>query len=263
MESRYCMSSYNRCYMVPSRQPYSFGRTSPNSLLRSWDSPLTHTIIWHVDDLKLSHVKQSVLDDIADELNLKYGQVALLVVNHGKIHDYLGMTIDYSKDSKVKFMMCDYIQGILDGAPAEMVGFTITPAASNLFTVRKDANKLDDKCSEVCHHITAQLLNLCKWARPDLQPTIAFLTTRVTQLDVDNWKKLTCCVQNLHNLKELTLPWRLMMELTLNGGLMHCLQYTWTRRAIQGQLCHLGRIWCTPSCQGSNGSTPKAWLRLK
>ena len=31
------------------------------------------TIIWHVDDLKLSHVKQSVLDDIADKLNSKFG----------------------------------------------------------------------------------------------------------------------------------------------------------------------------------------------
>ena len=27
------------------------------------------TIIWHVDDLKLSHMKQSVLDDIADKLD--------------------------------------------------------------------------------------------------------------------------------------------------------------------------------------------------
>jgi hypothetical protein len=39
------------------------------------------TIIWHVDDLKLSHVKQSVLDNIADKLNLKYREQAPLVVH--------------------------------------------------------------------------------------------------------------------------------------------------------------------------------------
>jgi hypothetical protein len=40
------------------------------------------TIVWHVDDLKLSHVKQSVLDDLADKLNVKYGQETPLVIHH-------------------------------------------------------------------------------------------------------------------------------------------------------------------------------------
>jgi hypothetical protein len=37
---------------------------------------------------------------------------------HVKIHDYLGRTIDYSEDGKVKFIMTDYVQGILDEALA-------------------------------------------------------------------------------------------------------------------------------------------------
>ena len=56
------------------------------------------TIIWHIDDLKISHVKQCVLEDIATKLNSKYGQVLPLIIHRGKVHDYLGMTIDYSKD---------------------------------------------------------------------------------------------------------------------------------------------------------------------
>jgi hypothetical protein len=31
------------------------------------------TILWHVDNLKLSHVKQEVLEDIAEKINEKYG----------------------------------------------------------------------------------------------------------------------------------------------------------------------------------------------
>ena len=42
------------------------------------------TIIWHVDDLKLYHIKQSVLEDIADKLNSKYGQVLPLLSIVGK-----------------------------------------------------------------------------------------------------------------------------------------------------------------------------------
>ena len=91
------------------------------------------TIIWHVDDLKLSHVKQSVLEELTDKLNSKYGQIMPLLIHWGKVHDYLGMVVDYSEDGKVKFSMPDYVQGVLDGAPPDMDGVAITLAASNLF----------------------------------------------------------------------------------------------------------------------------------
>jgi hypothetical protein len=149
------------------------------------------TIIWHVDDLKLSHVEQQVLKDITDKLNAKYGQQTPLVMHRGKIHDYLGMAIDYSEDGKVKFSMPDYVEGLLDEAPSKMDGVAMTPAGPNLFTVKMDTDVLDDDDTDMFHHLTAKLLYLCKRARPDLQPTVAYLTTRVMQLNVDDWKKLT------------------------------------------------------------------------
>jgi hypothetical protein len=149
------------------------------------------TIVWHVDDLKLSHVKQSVLDDIADKLNVKYGNEDPLVVHRGMILNYLGVTIDYSEDGKVKFIMSDYVQGILDEAPDNMDGTAVTPAASNPFTLRTDAEKLDHGDADTYHRLTAKLLYLCKRARPDLQTAVAFHTTRVMQPDADDWKKLT------------------------------------------------------------------------
>jgi hypothetical protein len=163
------------------------------------------TIIWHVDDLKLSHVDQNVLEGVVKKLNAKYGQEDPLVVHRGKVHEYLGMTIDYSEDGKVKFMMTDYVKGILDEAPDDMNGFAVTPAASNLFTVREDAGKLDDAQSDEYHRLTAKLLYLCKRARPDLQPTVAFLTTRVTQPDNDDWKKLTRAIRYLRDSRDLYL----------------------------------------------------------
>jgi hypothetical protein len=62
------------------------------------------TIIWHVDDCKLSHIKQGVLDNIAEKLNIEYGREAPLTIHQGTVHEYLGMTIDYSKKGKVKFL---------------------------------------------------------------------------------------------------------------------------------------------------------------
>jgi hypothetical protein len=152
-----------------------------------------------------SHVKQQVLEDIADKLNAKYGQQTPLIIHHGKIHYYLGMTIDYSEDGKVKFMMFNYVEGILDKAPADMDGSAVTLAALDLFTVKADADKLDDTRADMYHCLSAKLRYLCKWARPDMQPTTAFLTTRVTQPTIDDWKKLTWGIRYLHSLKELYL----------------------------------------------------------
>jgi hypothetical protein len=55
------------------------------------------TICWHVDDLKMSHVEAAVLKEIVDKLDEKYGSEKVPVtVTCGKIHDYLGITLDFS-----------------------------------------------------------------------------------------------------------------------------------------------------------------------
>ena len=59
------------------------------------------TIIWHVDDLKISHVEKRVVDHIIDKLNRKFGEYSPLSTSTGKKLDYLGMTLDYSAKGKV------------------------------------------------------------------------------------------------------------------------------------------------------------------
>ena len=59
------------------------------------------TIVWHVDNLKISCVDSKVVTEIIKLLNKEYGKtdsgkVSSLTVKQGKIHDYLGMTLDYN-----------------------------------------------------------------------------------------------------------------------------------------------------------------------
>jgi hypothetical protein len=163
------------------------------------------TIIWHVDDLKMSHVSSAVLDSIIDRLDEKYGNEAPLTVTRGTVHEYLGMTIDFSEEGKVKFIMNDYVENLLDEVPEDMSGHAATPAANHLFAVNDKAEKLDNDDSEKYHHLTAKLLYLSKRARPDLQLAVAFLCKRVKQPDVDDWKKLGRCLRYLRGTKELIL----------------------------------------------------------
>lgn len=164
------------------------------------------TVGWHVDDLKISHVKQSVCESMVDALQSRYGKEAPLTVTRGKVHEYLGMTIDYSVEGKVKFSMKDYMSGLITEAPAELTKREAsTPAANHLFEINDNATKLDKDKSEMFHHLTAKLLYLSKRTRPDIQLPVSFLTTRVQYPDEDDWKKLGRCLSYLKKVGDLPL----------------------------------------------------------
>lgn len=60
------------------------------------------TIIWHIDNLKISHVDKKVAEDIITCLNNKFGNESPLSTTQGKVLEYLGMTHDYMVAGKVK-----------------------------------------------------------------------------------------------------------------------------------------------------------------
>jgi hypothetical protein len=162
------------------------------------------TILWHVDDLKISHVGEEVVEDILRMLNEHYGKDAPLTVTRGKVHEYVGMVFDYSIDGKVKITMKEYIQEMLDELPEDMAGEAATPAANHLFTVNNKPKLLDEDTSDMFHHHTAKLLFLAKMARPDVLTPVAFLTTRVKSPDEDDYKKLGRCMKCLR--RTINLP---------------------------------------------------------
>jgi hypothetical protein len=164
------------------------------------------TIAWHVDDLKVSHQSQEVIEGIISELEKQYGKEAPLSVTRGPVHEYLGMIIDYSEDGKVKFSMPNYEEEILAECPEELLGRGVTtPASLHLFDTDDEAPKLSEEKSEIFHHLVAKLLYMCKRTRPDLQTAVAFLTTRVKAPDIADWRKLGRCLTYLRDHKGLIL----------------------------------------------------------
>jgi hypothetical protein len=125
------------------------------------------TILWHVDDLKISHVNAEVNTDIINLIKDEFGKEAPLTITRGKIHDYLGMTLDYSEEGKVKIKMSDYVEKMLADLPEEMDGEAATPAANHLFDVDDDSPPADEAKAQFFHTYVAKTLFLCKRARPD------------------------------------------------------------------------------------------------
>jgi len=52
------------------------------------------TILWNVDDIKISHADIKVVDSILADLRSSYGKEAALPESRGKLHDYLGMKLE-------------------------------------------------------------------------------------------------------------------------------------------------------------------------
>jgi len=163
------------------------------------------TVIWHFDDLKISHIEPNVVNDVIKKLEAKFGQESPLVTSQVKTIDYLGMCIDYMAKGKVKILMYDYIDKMLTELPSDMNGVSTTPATLHLFNMDDGAQKLDKDRAQLFHHLVAKLLYLSRRSRQDIQTAVAFLCTRVQSPDVDDYKKLARVMKYIHGTRDMTL----------------------------------------------------------
>ena len=63
------------------------------------------TECWHVDDLKISHKSELVVTGFVAKLGQMYG--GKLTVSRGKVHDYLGMDLDFSSEPGLRLRKQD------------------------------------------------------------------------------------------------------------------------------------------------------------
>jgi hypothetical protein len=73
---------------------------------------LQQTILFHVDDLKWSHKLKSVNDRFKKWLNSKYSNHRKVTATCGKVHNYLGIELDYWKRGELKINMTKYVENI-------------------------------------------------------------------------------------------------------------------------------------------------------
>ena len=71
------------------------------------------TIRFHVDDLMSSHIDPKVNDEFHDWLNMKYGEYGAVTCLIGKVHEYLGMTLDYREKGTFIVDVRKYVEGML------------------------------------------------------------------------------------------------------------------------------------------------------
>jgi hypothetical protein len=167
------------------------------------------TVAWYVDDLKVSHVQTTVVDQFIADMEGEFGkETPPLNQSRGKVHDYLGMMLDFSNPGEVVTVtMIDYIKkAVLHDAPKEMRGSAATPAANHLFEVNQvDPVPLGKEKADIYVHIVMQLLYLIQRTRPDLRTAVSFLCGRLTKPDEDDYKKLARVMKYLDSSADVPL----------------------------------------------------------
>jgi hypothetical protein len=174
------------------------------------------TVLWHVDDLKTSHVDSAAVSAVIGMIDEEFGKEAPITVTRGKAHDCLGMTLDCSTKGKAHIKMDDSIEKMLEDLPEEFDGEAPTPAANYLFNADENSPKVDEERAQFFHKYVGKTLFTCKRARPDLQTAVAFLCERVKECQEDDYKKskpmlqfiratkgdyLTLSANSLHNVR--------------------------------------------------------------
>jgi hypothetical protein len=145
------------------------------------------TICFHVYDCKLSHRKNKVMDSMIEYIRQEYESIfkdgsGEMTVSRGKIHKYIGMTLDYTVRGQVKITIFDYVNEILnafDKAEQKGGGTNTSAAHDSLFKVDDSCENLKQDKAVEFHNLVAKTLYYTKRARPDTCIAIAFLTTRV------------------------------------------------------------------------------------
>ena len=77
------------------------------------------TICWHVDDLKSSHISPKVNDEFSKWIKDMFRQLSEVRMTQGLLHDYLGMTLDFSVPGQVSINMSHYVKKMVKEFPQE------------------------------------------------------------------------------------------------------------------------------------------------
>ena len=93
-----------------------------------------------------------------------------MTVSRGKVHKYLGMTLDYTVRGQVQITVIDFLDKVLiafDKVEPKGGGTKTSAAQDNIIRVDKDCEKLPQIKTVQFHNLVAKTLYATKRARPD------------------------------------------------------------------------------------------------
>ena len=143
------------------------------------------TVCFHVDDLMMTCVDQSVIDELNEKLKARFGTVT---THYGTQHNYLGALFDFSEEGKVHISMPHLTEQLIKDSGIK--GTAATPAASNLFEIDAESPLLDADDKKYFHSFVHRVMYLANRINGECLVACAFLSSRVQSPTIQDQGKL-------------------------------------------------------------------------
>ena len=161
------------------------------------------TIVWYVDDSKISHKDPTVVHNLVQHIEAKFGT---MTKTQGDKHEFLGMKLHFNRQDKtVRILMQSYIDEAIQQSQLDVRHTAATPATKGLFEIDPQAAQLNPPESDQFRSVVCKLLYIALRGRPDTLLAVVFLTSRVAKATLQDQAKLKCLLEYLYGTYDLPL----------------------------------------------------------
>ena len=161
------------------------------------------TIAWYVDDNKISHKEQTMVNDIIQRIETKFHTMMKM---QGDDHEFLGMRLHFNRvDKTVKILMQTYLDEAIHQSQLDVQRAAATPATKTLFEIDPNAAPLSPPEFDRFRSVVCKLLYVALRGRPDILLAVVFLASRVSRATIQDQAKLKRLLEYLYGTYDLPL----------------------------------------------------------
>ena len=158
------------------------------------------TIGIHVDDCFISCVVPEILESIVHWFAEEFED---LNVTRGRVHQFTGMTLDYTQPDKLTVTMKNQIDNLLEKTGTK--GTAVNPAEADLFIIDATSPSLDRKTKDEFHSIIASISYIAKRIKPECLVVTSMLASRVHCATEQDWSKLERLLAYINSTRDIPL----------------------------------------------------------
>ena len=153
---------------------------------------MTHLCLY-VDDILITSSNTNYIKFIENKLTEKFDE---LTFHYGKVHQYLGMELNFLVPGEVNITMKNKINQLLDDF--NITNIVTTPATNNLFLHNNKLPLLNDNDQKLLRSGVAKLLYLSINTRMDIALPVNYLCTRADKYTGDDKKRFIRILEYLN-----------------------------------------------------------------
>ena len=160
-------------------------------------------IVWYVDENKISHKDQAVVNDMIQCIKVKF---CPMTKTQGDEHESLGMKLHFDcQDKTVKILMQTYIDEAIHQSHLDVRRAAATPTTKSLFEIDPNAAQLSPPEFERFRSVVCKLLYVALHGRPDILLAVVFLASHVSKATLQDQTKLKQLLEYLYGTFNLPL----------------------------------------------------------